>query len=739
MDRPVTIGNVHNMSLEGLRDQSDVYPHLVAQFSCETEVHDCILLHDLSHWTRYVLYFKVCCSAVWLFDMYNVTVKGIGITVQMSNKPISGVILNNVSDITVQLNATCSLADQISFGITIFEATSVDVHSSSTSNCSVGLVLLNTTNIYITRVTAMYNELVGIALNNTIDSHISNTVTAHNAGRGMSLINMNNTHITNTSTSHNGRLGISLYNMSNTYITNMISAHNNEPGMYLQAMINTFLTNTTTMHNDGDGMGLVTMTNTHMTNTTTKCNVWNGMELALMNNTHITDTTAIHNGGVGMYLVTSSNIHITKTTATHNGGHGNAHIGVFDGQLVIASSTILIYNTSFTDVSTQHASSTANPANLPAVIVLYKSTLHISGCNFTRNNISAIGAYASLITVSSDLTFSNNEALVGTAFILIQESILTFEANSHIYFLKNHATNTGGVFYITSYNTHLYWNRFNQLYSRTTCFINTEGSRSQTRFTFANNSAGKGGDILYGGQVALGLDGDWNCLDSFKEISNISQNGLSLISSDPLRVCLCSARGQPDCPVLLDPTPHTIYPGQTITISAAVVGQDFGTVAGSVYAQFLQRGSPPHLESGQEVQGVTQRNCNRLRYTIFSQSKVAEEVLVLTAHDSYVSELNDVDYSDINNTLRYYYETQAVKPLVYSNSPVYVNISILPCPPGFMLTSHSPFRCDCNSLLQQMHGIQCNIQEQTIGRSGLLWVGMIQDDNGINGTVAASD
>ena len=65
-----------------------------------------------------------------------------------------------------------------------------------------------------------------------------------------------------------------------------------------------------------------------------------------------------------------------------------------------------------------------------------------------------------------------------------------------------------------------------------------------------------------------------------------------------------------------------------------------------------------------------------------------------------------------------------------------MNISLLPCPPGFMLTTNSPFKCDCNSILQQMHGIKCHIQEQIIVRSGLLWVGVIQDGNG---TVAASE
>ena len=104
---------------------------------------------------------------------------------------------------------------------------------------------------------------------------------------------------------------------------------------------------------------------------------------------------------------------------------------------------------------------------------------------------------------------------------------------------------------------------------------------------------------------------------------------------------------------------------------------------------------------------------------------------------THVSEFNDRGYEPI--VWMNYYSTHATKPLVYSNNPVYVNISLLPCPPGFMLTTDSWFKCDCDQLLQKMHRIQCHIQDQTIGRSGLLWVGMIQDDNGTNGTVAISE
>jgi len=152
--------------------------------------------------------------------------------------------------------------------------------------------------------------------------------------------------------------------------------------------------------------------------------------------------------------------------------------------------------------------------------------------------------------------------------------------------------------------------------------------------TFVNNSAGKGGDLLYGGHVALGLDGDCNCVDSFKNISNISQNGLSLITSDPSRVCLCNETGQPDCLTLVDPIPHSIYPGQSVTIPAVIVCQQFGAVARSVFAQFLHRSTAensPQLDTWQATQDVIQEKCNTLNFTIFSKNETSDSVLVLTA------------------------------------------------------------------------------------------------------------
>ena len=672
MDRPVTIGNVHNMSLENFSEER---PHLVTQFSCKTELCDCIppqraLLFD----------FGLCCAAVWLHDMQNVTVKGIIVT---SN--VSGIILRDISSFHIQLTTTYS---------SLYPQTSCSRMYSypyfSTKNCSCGLVLYNATNGHISDITATHND-IGVVLVMTHYSTITNTVVTNNTYEGLQLIEANNTHITNT----------------------------------------------TATYNPGHGMTLDTVKNAHITNTTATHNGWNGMSLSNTENTHIGNTKATHNGGPGMVLLNVKDTNITKLIVTLNG------VREVEEQVSIFSSTnTLIYNCSFIDTHAPGTDDTSDPSRLPVVIGIYESSVNINGCNFMANHISSIRGDASKITVSGELTFSSNKAITGTAFILVQGSTLSLAENSYIYFLNNHATNTGGVFYIA---TDMHWEDYGiSPWPMTKCFLSTKCDRSQTKFVFVNNSAGMGGDILYGGQVALGLDGKRNCpdncLDSFKNISNISQNGLSLISSDPSRVCLCNGTGQPDCLTLADPTPHSIYPGQSINISAVVVGQDFGTVAGFVYAQFLHI-SPTESQTQSKSWQWTQQKCSLLSVAIPLQSEAFEAMLVLTAQNySHLSPLSctySVNPEDFlwNNP----YFTSDVDSLIYRHNPVCVNISFLPCPPGFMLTTDPPFRCVCDHLLHQIHGIQCHIQGQTIGRSGLLWVGMIQDDNGTNGTVAASE
>ena len=816
MDRPVTIGNVHNMSLENFSEER---PHLVTQFSCETEVCDCISL-----WRASFFDFGWCCAAVWLHDMYNVTVKGIIVT---SN--VSGIILRDVSNVLIQLTTTYSsiypqtscfdyvpyiTARNCSCGLVLYNATNSHISDITatqndigvllvktsdsaitntvvTNNTHEGLILTKANNAHIINTTATYNSITGILLDIVHDTHITSTTAAYNGKDGMALstvhdIYITNTtaayndlggmslstvhyiYITNTTATYNGYIGMRLYAVHDTHVTNTTATYNGYIGMVLSTVHDTHITSTTATYNSFSGMFLYAVHDTHITSTTATYNGYSGMSLSTVHDTHITNTTATYNNFIGMALTNTENTHIGNTKATHNGGPGMVLLNVKDTNItklivtlnglkgynlgfeleeqvsIISSTNALIYNSSFTDINTSRTDTMRDPSRLPAVIGLYESSVHISRCNFTGNHISSIRGDTSDITVTGELTFSSNQAITGTAFILVHGSTLSLAENSYIYFLNNHATNTGGVFYIA---TDMHWkNNIDEdipqlaTWRTTKCFLSTKCNRSQTKFVFVNNSAGIGGDILYGGQVVLGLDGKWNCLDSFKNISNISQNGSSLISSDPSRVCLCNGTGHPDCLTLADPTPHSIYPGQSINISAVAVGQDFGTVAGFVYAQFLHI-SPTESQTQSKSWQWTQQKCSLLSFAIPLQSEAFEAMLVLTAQNySHLSPLS-CTYSVNPEDLLWYnpYSTSDVDPLIYRHNPVCVNISFLPCPPGFMLTTDPPFRCVCDHLLQQMHGIQCHIQGQTIGRSGLLWVGMIQDDNGTNGTVAASE
>ena len=55
--------------------------------------------------------------------------------------------------------------------------------------------------------------------------------------------------------------------------------------------------------------------------------------------------------------------------------------------------------------------------------------------------------------------------------------------------------------------------------------------------------------------------------------------------------------------------------------------------------------------------------------------------------------------------------------------PVYLNVSLHPCPPRFKLIKTALYMCECNVLLQTLSGVECHIQDQRVERSRLVWVG----------------
>ena len=93
-------------------------------------------------------------------------------------------------------------------------------------------------------------------------------------------------------------------------------------------------------------------------------------------------------------------------------------------------------------------------------------------------------------------------------------------------------------------------------------------------------------------------------------------------------MCFCNKSGTPDCLPLSHRTKFSIYPGQKISISAVVVGQNFGTVAGSVFAQFFYSKPTPQLDVRESAQEVQHIHCNHLVYTILSPLEDYHTVLI---------------------------------------------------------------------------------------------------------------
>ena len=764
MNRPLEIRNIENISLEASDDYSYMYPQLVAQFTCQYEVDCNAYIQIISSSITYT----VCCSVIWMMNVTHAGIDGISITTKIPK--VSAVILQQCSYLHLLSITLISGIQEIDndfdskeygFGILAYESDAIEMDSLEVSYFTNGVTLYRSSNVNMTNVSAAHNHCDGIDLKYCIATNMMNVSAVHNRVYGVHLFHSTDTSMLNISAAHNQKRGIHMFNCRNTNL-HFTYAYDNGEGMYISGCT------TTHVHQSaGNKIILVNSRDTHILKSL--MGKYSKIEVVNATNTYITNTTSL----------------ITVINCVN-----------------ISLKDILFFNMAVPST----ASNSLDPINLPAVITLHNSSLNIRDCTFTRNNISSIKTISSKITMCGKILFHNNIAYLGTGLILAKNSFLIPTVNSNIRFQNNHAVNYGGVFYITTEESletsqslediFLQHKVGSYITSRTECFVRVGGSRSHARLTFINNTAGKGGDVLYGGLVALGYDEDWNCLLSFKNISDMSeQSHLSPISSAASRVCLCNENGQPDCLTVADPTTHIIYPGQTLTIPAAIVGQDFGTTTGSVFAQFFNNtpdtSDSVHIEQKQSILAVKQSRCSNLEYTIFSHSEEFETVLVLTLDNREISHLmNEEDNQEISNTWdilnrepnyvtlsqniisqffdssgvfsnKYYESNQPGKrpikdfykftfeclittstkcteklklPKEIYGYPAYIKISFRPCPPSFSLSKDPPYRCDCNHLMKSLPGVKCHIKDQTLSRRGQIWI----NTDG-NETVAASN
>ena len=382
-----------------------------------------------------------------------------------------------------------------------------------------------------------------------------------------------------------------------------------------------------------------------------------------------------------------------------------------------------------------------NEAEYGGALILHQSNVSVLTGQFAE--VSFVGNHAQesggavyaidsqiIIKSGQKLLFVENKGYDGGAITLTGESIIYLGANSSITFTRNHAYHYGGaIYYVDDYNED-----FEPAAERIKCFygiLGTEDASIYLRdainyikekhiaFELYNNTAGFAGAAIYGGSVSIcnfyvnhqmisWYEPEISAFDSLFDLHQPTQQ-LSLIASNPTRICLCTNTSIPDCSII--EYSITTYPGETFTIPGVAVGQKFGTVPFiTVHSNFVStdNGRLPELQYTQLVNA----NCTNLTYTILS-SPSRTEVIKLTVEKHSIPQ-NRI----INKALEDLQVTRTLITLQFSELTMHVDLK--PCPLAFVFDKNSQ-TCICSPKLQQQQ-INCSIDTQTVYRRSPLWI-----------------
>ena len=369
---------------------------------------------------------------------------------------------------------------------------------------------------------------------------------------------------------------------------------------------------------------------------------------------------------------------------------------------------------------------------------------YIIDSEFVDNYGSGITAYTKekdhvFIIFSGTILLKNNTSHRGGA-IHLYKSRIGLKKGVRILFEQNDAKDVGGAMYVHSTQwLSSYYNLDAGNYGD--CFyvlIDCDTELYTFNLTFHKNSAQNGGEHIFGAALLSFCnicphsplapstqDNIFNLLDP-------DALTFSPISSHPSRVCICDNTLEHYNPHYFCPNTsnifitRSVYPGEEFTFAAVLVGAEFGAVTGSVYAQFLaQRSSklyPPHQYS-QRVDVFSM--CTQLSYTVHSSN--SREVLVLTSSDQTVLQYGNQEV--IQKESDSYIDEILLKyiPPNLLTTPVYINLTLLPCPLGFHLLEIPP-KCDCTPPFTT-NDMFCNFTNGTgyIYRNDTTWIGTLNE------------
>ena len=366
----------------------------------------------------------------------------------------------------------------------------------------------------------------------------------------------------------------------------------------------------------------------------------------------------------------------------------------------------------------------------------------IKDCEFAGNHGSPIRSYFGQITFIGHNIFKQNRAFDGGALSLLHSRIIILE-NTQIDFTGNHAERVGGAIFVKGLPKVLTIEATERCFYQLPSVHNDKSLAAlNSTINFYNNTAEIGGEDIYGAPLKHSCYvSEERKVKSYKVAAanvfrfySLSEKYFSSISSDPERVCLCDEHGTPQCANMsYIIQQQTRFPGEKFNVSAVLVGDEFGTVSGTVYATLLQKGQLTYrMDSHQWSQEVTFKKCNFLRFSI--QAATQQETLILTA-----SKVSIDEYADLQRVAqsinRYIQENKYMKLGIHSSllsQPIYINITLEDCPVGFQLDPDL-LSCECSKELLGIGIENCKITNHTglIHRYGTIWITAIPNETSV--------
>ena len=332
-----------------------------------------------------------------------------------------------------------------------------------------------------------------------------------------------------------------------------------------------------------------------------------------------------------------------------------------------------------------------------AVLILFATNVTFNNVTISDHNITGLHIYNTLITiVDANTTINNNKGMKGGGIYMRGNSEFIFKPPANLILSNNNADFGGGLFVQQETLED----------DGPLCFFQIEdesslitGVQPNTHIYSFNNIANTAGDFLYGSTGAL-LDCELttlflyyhNSTKAFEELVVYNNyDSLLTISSNQVKVCFCNNDGHPNCTELTRKI--NVLPGAYFDINITAVGLKDGITSGIVNDRYV-------TNNNREVNGVTRldRGCTLTRYKLNKLGGIT--VIYLTVADSTVPT---------------------------SNTPLAINLTMLPCPNGFKFSPDIGY-CTCNDNLID-NTITCNTTTWNISRTGNDWITYDKDEN----------